>query len=251
MNRIKTGTEWFDKLIPEGISTHTSTLVTGPGGSGKPLIGNLITAAWLRQGGSVVFMSLQYPSHKFIIYGLKKVAQLDLDEYKERVCFVELDATRDDVVLTAENRFTANLVIPDIWDETLDKTCSVLPDEGPGILVFGSALNLLLFSPTYGEAILERIKNSMQNDKRYTYLFAVSTSAKAEEIAKLENVVDNLIESHSTRDPFRLYIKVARVKDSPFVGDEIEVPFASELLEEVKEVADHSRLVVIPQIRKI
>jgi len=62
---------WLKTLMPEGFPTHTSTLITGPGGSGKPLIGNLIAAAWLRQGGSVVFMSLEYPNHQFIIRALK------------------------------------------------------------------------------------------------------------------------------------------------------------------------------------
>jgi KaiC/GvpD/RAD55 family RecA-like ATPase len=251
VNEINTGQSWFDRLVPEGIPTHSSTLVSGPGGSGKPLIGNLVAAAWLRQGGSVVFMSLQYPSHEFIIAALKQVAQLDLSEYSDRVVFVELDITRDDVALTGVNHLKANLVIPDIWDAAIDQACSLIPQEGPGILVFGSALNLLLFSPTYGKAVLERIKNTIQNDKRHTYLFAVSTTANKEEIAELEAVADNLIESYSARRPFRLFMRVARVKDLPFVPDEIEVPFSSELLEDVKEVADHSRLRVIPQIQKL
>jgi len=84
MKRIHFGQRWLDRLIPEGFPTHTSTLITGPGGSGKPLIGNLIAAAWLRQGGSVVFMSLQYPTHEFIVSGLKTVTQLDLSEYADR-----------------------------------------------------------------------------------------------------------------------------------------------------------------------
>lgn len=251
MNRISTGEPWFDKLIPDGIPTHTSTLVSGPGGSGKPLIGNLLAAAWLRQGGSAVFMSLQYPSHEFIVAALKSVAQFDLDEYGERVVFVELDIAREDVALISPNRFQANLVKPDIWDATIDQACSLVPDEGPGILVFGSALNLLLFSPTYGKAVLERMKNTIRNDKRYTYLFSVSTTAKGDEIAELEAVADNLIQSHSVRRPFRLFMRVTRVKDSPFLSDEIEVPFPPELLEDVKEVADHSRLRVIPQIQKL
>lgn len=251
MNRIYTGQAWFDRLVPEGIPTHSSTLVSGPGGSGKPLIGNLLAAAWLRQGGSVVFMSLQYPSHEFLVAGLKSVAQVDLDQYKERVVFVELDISREDVALTGDNHFKANLVKPGVWDATLNQACSLVPDEGPGVLVFGSALNLLLFSPTYSKAVLERIKNTIQNDKRYTYLFTVSTTAKADQIAHLEAVADNLIQSHSEKHPFRLFLSIARMKDSVFVADEIQVPFPPELLEDVKEVADHSRLRVIPLIQKL
>ncbi len=251
MNRIHTGHTWFDRLIPEGIPTHSSTLISGPGGSGKPLIGNLIAAAWLHQGGSVVFMSLQYPSHEFIVTAMKNMAQLDITEYEERVVFIELDINQDDMALIHSNHLKANLVKPEIWDKAIEKACSLVPDEGPGILVSGSALNLLLFSPTYGKAILERMKNTIQNDKRYTFLFSVSTTAKADEIAELEGIADNLIMSRSEPDPFRLFISVSRVKDSHFISDEIEVPFRSDLLEDVKEVADHSRKIVIPGIRKI
>lgn len=251
MNRIHTGQPWFDRLIPEGIPTHTSTLITGPGGSGKPLIGNLITAAWLRQGGSAVFMSLQYPSQEFIAAALKRVAQVDLDDCKERVAFIELDITQEDVALAATNRLKANVVRPEIWDAAISEAYSLVPNEGPGILFFGSALNLLLFSPTYSTGVLERMKNTVQNDKQHTYLFTVSTSAQREQIAELEAVADNCIESRSVKSPFRLFMHVVRMKDSPFISDEVEVPFPSELLVEVKEVADHSRLRVIPSIRKL
>ena len=196
-------------------------------------------------------MSLQYPSHEFIIAALKQVAQLDLGEYSDRVVFLELDISQKDVVLADPNHLKANLVIPEIWDAAIDQACSLVPEEGPGILAFGSALNLLLFSPTYGKAVLERIKNTVQNDKRRTYIFTVSTTANREEIAELEAVADNLIESYSARRPFRLFMRVARVKGLPFVPDEIEVPFSPELLEDVKDVADHSRLRVIPQIQRL
>ncbi|MBN2563764.1 MAG: hypothetical protein JXQ75_22835 [Phycisphaerae bacterium] len=251
MNRIRTDQAWFDALVPEGLPTHTSTLVTGPGGSGKPLIGNVIAAAWLRQGGSVVFMSLQYPTHEFVIAGLKKVAGLDLDPYGERTVFIELDAELEDTQLTGPHHLKANVVKPDTWDAAIERSRALVPDEGPGILFFGSALNLLLFSPTYGETILERMRNTIANDKRCTYLFTVSTTAKGEEIARLEAAADNLIESRSEKKPFRLFMRIARMKDTSFRPEEVEVPFASDMLEDVKEIADHSRLRLIPLIRKL
>jgi hypothetical protein len=111
--------EWFDRLLPDGLPIPSSTLLSGPGGSGKPLIGNVIAAAWLRQGGSVIFMSLQYPDHSFIKAGLSKVAHLDLDEYKERVVFIELDATIDTMTEPDDNRFRANIVKPEVWDRAI------------------------------------------------------------------------------------------------------------------------------------
>jgi hypothetical protein len=127
----------------------------------------------------------------------------------------------------------------------------MLPAAGPGILLFGSALNLLLFSPTYGADILEKMKAAAQGVQGITYLFAASTTAKAEEIAELEAVVDNLIVTRSTKSPFRLYMQVIRSKGNAHLSAEIEVPFSAELLVDVKEIADHSRKKVIPLVSKL
>ncbi len=251
MNNLHTKQDWFDRLLPEGLPIPSVTLLSGPGGSGKPLIGNVIVSAWLRQGGSVVFMSLQYPDHSFIAAGLKKIAQLNLAEYQDRVAFIELDATLDTMTEPEDNRFKANVVKPDVWDAALERACGLVPNEGPGILIFVSALNLLLFSPTYGAAILEKMKATTQSGRPYTYLFSASTTAKAEEIAKLEAVVDNLIMTHSTKKPFQLYMQIERIKDAPFLTEEIKVPFSANLLTGVKEIADHSRKRVIPLVSKL
>ncbi|MBN1834464.1 MAG: hypothetical protein JW820_01370 [Spirochaetales bacterium] len=251
MKRLKIEQAWLRRLMPDGFPAQTSTLITGPGGSGKPLIGNLLAAAWLRQGGSVVFMSLQYPNRQFIISGLRKVAQLELSAYAARSAFIELDATLKGIQTVAPRSLKANLVIPDVWDTAIEQACSAVPDEGPGILVFGSALNLLLFSPTFASAVLARIKKTIREDKRRTYLFSVSTTAKEEMIAELEAVADNLISSRAVTNPFRLFMQIVRLKNSAFAPEEVEIPFASDMLEEVKEIADHSRRRVIPLISAI
>ena len=251
MNNLYTQQEWFDRLLPDGLPIPSSTLLSGPGGSGKPLIGNVIVAAWLRQGGSVVFMSLQYPDHRFIATSLKSIAQLDLDDYKGRVAFIELDATLEDMTSPTDNRFKANVVKPKVWDAAVQRACSMVPDNGPGILIFSSALNLLLFSPTYGEGILEKLKTIAQGENTNTYLFSASTTAKAKEIAELEAVVDNLIMTHSTRSPFQLYMQIERIEGASFISKEIQVPFSANVLTDVKEIADHSRKRVIPLVSKI
>lgn len=251
MNTFHTQQAWFDRLLPEGLPIPSVTLLSGPGGSGKPLIGNVIVAAWLRQGGSVVIMSLQYPDRSFIAAGLKKITRLDLGEYQDRVAFIELDATLPDMTLPTGNHFKANVVKPDVWDAALDRACAMLPDAGPGILVFCSALNLLLFSPTYGAAILEKMKATTRESKHRSYLFSASTTAKAEDIAELEAIVDHLIMTRSTKSPFQLYMQIERITGAAFTKDEILVPFAADLLTEVKEVADHSRKRVIPLVSKL
>lgn len=251
MPNFHTHQNWFDQLLPNGLPIPSSTLLSGPGGSGKPLVGDVIIAAWLRQGGSVVFMSLQYPDHSFIVAGLKNVAGLDLADYEKQTLFIELDATLEGIGELDGNHFKANLVKPDVWETSLTRACSLLPNNGPGILVFGSALNLLLFSPTYGADILQKIKDTAQNAEKCSYLFSASTTAKAEEIAELEAVVDHLIMTRSEKPPFRLFMQIERIKDAPFSTDEIEVPIEAKTLHNVKEIAEHSRKRVIPQISKL
>jgi KaiC/GvpD/RAD55 family RecA-like ATPase len=251
MKKFFTHYAWFDRLIPEGLPIPSSTLLSGPGGSGKPLIGNVIVADWLRQGGSVVFMSLQYPDHSFIAAGLQKIARLNLDEYSNRTVFIELDATLDGMTDPVHNHFKANVVKPQVWSAAIERACTMVPNEGPGILIFVSALNLLLFSPTYGRSLLDKMKTSAQEYGRCTYLFSASTTAKAEEIAELEAVVDHLIMTRSVKRPFKLYMQIKRMKAVPFEAEEIEVPFSGDVLADVKQIADHSRKRVIPLVSKL
>lgn len=112
--------------MPSGLPLRTSTLLSGPGGSGKPLIGDNFVAAWLRAGGGVVFMSLQYPSTDFIYESLKIVAGLDLNEYTDRVAFILLDAALDGLNAPDDNVFKANLVKPEVWDAAIPKACEMI-----------------------------------------------------------------------------------------------------------------------------
>ncbi|MCF8228388.1 MAG: hypothetical protein K9G58_12480 [Bacteroidales bacterium] len=251
MKSIKTGVSWIDDLLPGGLPLHTATIITGPGGSGKPLIGENFVAAWLKSGGSVAFMSLQYPDKEFLIESIREVTDVDLNDFAEKIMFIQLDTDLSALKSMDDHTIRANLVKPDVWECVMIKIKDHLPDEGPGVLVFGSALNLLLFSPTYGEEILEAIRNTITSDIKMTYLFSVSTSAKAKEIAHLEEVADNLIMTRSTKKPFRLYLKVIRMKDVSFKTEEVQVKIDPGKLEHIKQVAEHSRSVVIPAISKI
>jgi len=220
-------------------------------GTGKPVIGHNFVATWLRSGGSAVLMSLQYPSTDFIYESLKTVAGLDLNQYREKVSFISLDAGIDSMTHPKGNAFKANLVKPEIWDAAIEKACTMVPDEGPGIMVFGSALNLLLFSPTYGGKILGKMEDIFRKNKYRTYIFSVSTSAKKEEITRLEEIADNLIMTRSEKAPFRLFLRIVRMKDVHFSGKEIQVPIPPKSLANIKEIAEHSRKRVIPQISDI
>lgn len=247
---IRTGSGWLDRLLPEGFPTTGSTLISGPGGSGKPLIAEAVVAGWLHAGGSVVFMSLQYPSTDFVVESMRRVAGVELSNYGDRVAFIELAPELDGVEEPVGRHIKANVVFPDAWDQALNLAYGVVPGEGPGVLLFASAINLLLFSPTYGQEILGRIEQVM-SDGRFTVLFSASTTAKKQQIAHLESVADNLWTTRSERPPMRLYLRILRMHAVRFVPDEVQVPIPPGALEDVKVVADHSRKRVIPQISKI
>ncbi len=251
METLKTGIKWIDTVIPEGLPLNSSTIITGQGGSGKPLIGETFVSAWLKEGGSVAFMSLQYPSTEFITESIKNVTGLNLKDYEDKIIFLQLDVEISDITDEGKNIIRANLVKPEIWDKALNVAANRLPKEGPGILIFGSALNLLLFSPTYGDAMLDKIKETITSNKTRTYIFSVSTSAKAEEISKIEDAADNLLISRAEKEPFRLFVKVIRMKGVRYVSDEVLVPISPNTLNHIKKIADHSRSVVIPAISKI
>jgi len=251
MKTIKTGINWIDDVIPNGLTLKSTTVITGPGGSGKPLIGETLVTGWLRKGGSVVFISLQYPSTDFITESIKSVTGLDINDYEESIIFIQLDTEISGFQEVNRHVINANLVKPEIWDKVLNLASTKLPDEGPGILVFGSALNLLLFSPTYGDVIFEKIKSTIVSNTDKTYLFSVSTSAKAEEISQLEEIADNLILSRSEKTPFQLFMKVLKMSDVPYDSAEVQVPISPKILEHIKEMADHSRSKVLPAILKI
>ena len=250
MKTIKADINWVDELIPEGLPIKSTIVITGPRGSGKPLIGETFVSPWLKNGGSVVFMSLQYPSSEFITESIKRVAGLDIKNYEEKIIFLQLDTEISGYKEVDKQLIHANLVKPEVWEKVLNVASGKLPDEGPGILIFCSALNLLLFSPTYGDAIFEKIKETIITNTDKTYLFSVSTSAKINEIAQLEKMADNLILSRSEKEPFRLYMKIIRLKGVYFNPAEIQVPISPEILTQIKGMADHSRSKVLPAILK-
>lgn len=46
MKKLKANIKWLNELLPEGISIPSSTLISGPGGTGKPLVEFAFVAAF-------------------------------------------------------------------------------------------------------------------------------------------------------------------------------------------------------------
>lgn len=255
MDKFEFNWQWLEQIAPEGIKIPSSTLISGEGGSGKPLIGFTMISSWLEKGGDVIFV-LTSTGIDFAENIFKRVYNLDLDKYKEQIRFIELDVNMkpEDTPTDFKSWRTpskANLVNPENWDLAIEKAEKEFrKGNDPGTMVFGAALNLMLFSKTYGEAILSKFKSMIQDDKKRTYLFTVSTSALADKIKILEDASDNLMFTRN-EEPMKLFLTISRIKDLQFDEGEVEVPLSKDDLETIKELAEGSRSNLIPAISKI
>ncbi|MGM0531131.1 MAG: hypothetical protein ACQER7_07250 [Bacteroidota bacterium] len=248
--QLTTDVQWLDNLLPEGITIPSSTLISGPGGTGKPLVGFAFLSAWLNAGGSVIAMPLQYPNPELTKSAMSRLYNIGLNDYHGRMVYVQFDPHAEKVENVDEDMLKANMVKPEVWDEAIERAEKMVKHNGPGILVFGSALNLLLFSHTYQSSTLRKLEDIIKNDKSRTYLFAVSTSALADKIKTLEDAADNLMFTRIEK-PGKLFFRIERMKGVEFSGQETQVPIGKEMLDELSHVADSTRKTRIPEIRKI
>ena len=255
MENFRTNFEWLDRLMPGGIPIPSSTVISGPGGSGKPLIGLAVVASWLRQGGKVILVPLQYPDRTFTKNDRARLYHLQLSDYAGSFFFIKLDLDLDPeagvVEQSGPDEAWANLVNPRTWARAIDFADQALGPSDLGTLVYGSAINLLLFSPTYGERMLSRLETMLREDRSRTYLFTVSSSALKEKIATLEQAADHLMFTQMTRPEKELHLRVARLCGAPYLDESIVAPFGREALDAIKQMADASRMAQIPTIRKI
>ena len=250
MERFNTGYKWLDKLMPEGLLIPSSTLISGPGGTGKPLIAFAFISSWLKSGGNIIMAPLQYPSPEFTVESMKKIYDIDLNEYKERVLSVNFDPSISFTEELGELTYKANLLKPEVWDEVIERAEESFDKSNLGTLLFGAALNLLFFSKTYADVILEKLRGLISENKTRSYLFTVSTSAFKEKIKVLEEISDNLIFSRMEK-PMKLFLKIIRLKSLEFSSEEVLVPFSEDFLEEIKDIAESQRKRIIPVVSKI
>jgi len=240
MTKLKTNIKWLDELLPEGILVPSSTLISGPGGTGKPLVELEFVASWLKAGGSLIGIPLQYPTGELVKTAMNKLYNIDLNNYYGKIAYIQFDPYAAKCERIRDDTLRANLIKPEIWDEAIEKAENMLERTDLGPMVFGSALNLLLFTKAYKNSILNKLKEVIQKDKSKTYVFAVSTSAFADEIRVLEDVADNLMFTRMEK-PVRLFLKIFRMKEVKFSTEEIEIPIPKEMLEEIKKIAEKTR----------
>jgi len=250
MKTIEIEYEWLRKLMPEGFPYPSSTLISGAGGTGKPLVGLAFVSFWLRSGGSAVIILLQYSTTEFMESAMNKIYKINPENYRKKIVYIQFKPSIDGYKIVKDNVIEANLLKPDVWNDVIKKAESMLEKSDLGPLIFGSSLNLLLFSPTYKEDTVNSIENIMKNDKNRTYVFSVSTSAFADEIKRWEEAADNLMYTRMEK-PMRLFLKISRMKGVKFSEEEVTVPISKEMLVEMKNIAETARGKIIPELMKI
>jgi len=207
-------------------------------------------AAWLKQGGSIIGLPLQYPTMEFVKDAMLMLHNIDIDNYAGRVAYIQFDPKINAIESLNKDTIRANLLKPDIWDKAIQWTDKMIANNDLGTMVFGSALNLLLFSPTYKNSMIEKLKAVIQEDKTRSYIFSVSNNVFKDDIALWENAADNLMFTRMEK-PMKLFLSIARMKDVKFSNEEVKVPVSRDILEEIKKVAETTRVKSIPVLIKI
>jgi len=250
MNILKMEEEWLQRVLPKGFPYPTSTFISGPGGTGKPLVEFAFVSSWLKSGGGVIAIPLQYPTMEFLKTSMNKLYNIDLENYQGKIALLQFDPHIEGYENMGDNVLKANLLKPEIWNKVIEMADSMVDKNSLGTMVFGSALNLLLFSPTYKDKVIENIENILKNNKSKTYIFSVSTSAFADEIKIWERAANNLMFTRMEK-PMKLFFKISKIKEVEFSKEEVNVPISKEALTEIKELAEETRKRIIPEIMKI
>ncbi|MGD9898551.1 MAG: hypothetical protein AB7T22_05435 [Calditrichaceae bacterium] len=246
MKSLKIRQKWMEELMPSGIPVPSSTLISGPGGAGKPLIGAVIADAWLNQGGSLIHFLINFDR----VYADKMLNLFnpDLEKYKDRIVYVEIDPLIEGIEKTNDVTLRGNLLIPENVDTAIREAKAMLPETESGSLIYASALNMLLFSKSYNQAIHDKFLEIIGGGENC--MFTVATNTFEDQISQWENKADNLFYSRST-DQMRLGFSILRLKDNSYRSDEVEVPLTEDELVSIRAEANKARKHLIPVIKQI
>ncbi len=246
MNTLIVEQGWLQQVMPEGIVVPSSTLISGPGGSGKPLIAGMLLASWLKQQGSIIYLLInsdrRYAEKVLSLYGI------DANKYDGQVFYIDFEPQIEAWEEVAPFQIKANLLHPEIIDETIRIAKEKLGAQDKPPLIFGAALNILLFSPTYGSAVYSKFYNLVRQGVHC--LFTVSNNVFEEQMAQLEETSGNLILMHSEKI-MELHLRIEKMKDVSFDKKDIIVPLPEDELHDMRSETEKMRKHLIPMLRKI
>jgi len=247
---IKSDINWLNRLLPEGFETKESVLISGPGSSGKPLVALGIAYAWLKAGGSIVNIPLQYPSLTMIKESMKSIYNTDFDDYRGRVAYIRFNPEIDGVEQKNDSVIEANLIKPGQWNQAIEKAKTMVEKTQLGVLVFASALNLLLFNKKYKCEVHNAVKQTLENGLDTSSLFTVANNVFTEDIKRWEDAADNLMITNLD-DDMTLSLKVDHMHSVPYLNDWQVIPIEPSKLNKIQVVAQSSRKKNVKAIKNI
>jgi KaiC/GvpD/RAD55 family RecA-like ATPase len=245
MNRFEIDQSWFAKLIPKGITYPSSTIITGPAGSAKPIVGSIITASWLKKGGTAILLMLN--SDRVYTESVLSHFQADIDKLKSNIIYIKFNLKTGSLRKVNNNEYIANLVKPEVWDKVLHLAENFPLKTEMGTLISASSLNMLLFSKTYRQLIFEKVKQIMVQTH---CVFCITSNFFEQEMKQLERQADNLIYAHAS-GIMHLNLKIIRMKNVPFSDKEVRVPLSETELARQLQEEQKARQKYIPAIRRI
>ena len=246
METFEIAQDWLAKLIPHGICVPSSTIITGPAGAAKELISSMIAASWLSKGGSLIHILTNYDrehAEKLFLYH-----NVIANSFAGKIVYIVFDPQMKEFEIIGNDELRANILKPDIFEATLDKAKSMLLKSNSEILTYMNALNMLLYSKTYGTAIFNKYL-TMVKDRQH-YLFGLSNNIFPYKMHKIENASDNIIYVHGT-GIMRLSLKIIKMREVPFGQEEIETPYTEELVNMHLSTIQKARQSLVPIVRTI
>jgi hypothetical protein len=246
MRSFKIDQSWLADLMPEGICVPSNTIISGPAGAGKELISSVIAASWLIGGGSLIHILTNY--NRGHAEKLLSSANMSKNDIAGRIVYIDFDPQIMDLKKLSNDELQANLLKTDVFEASLEKAQNMLLQNDLGIMIYMTALNMPLFSKTYGTAVFNKYLD-LAKEKRHS-LFSFSNNIFADKMHEMENAADNLIYVHGT-GVMRLSMKIMRMRGVPFIKDEIQTPLSEELISMHLKTIQKMRQTFVPIIRKI
>ena len=186
--------------MPRGYAYPASIFVKGDNDTAKLAFELAFVASWLKAGGSLVAMLIEFPTTALFKQALQDLFQVNTDDYVKKIMFVGFDARQDTCEQIDPHTAQANFLQPDTWNKVIDLAELQTEPSPIGTLVYAAALDLLLHSPTYVDAALERVAHTLKKEKTRSYLFSVTARAKNTSIKAWEEAADNLAVVHTSKN---------------------------------------------------
>lgn len=246
LKSIKIAQSWLDDLIPEDIKIPSTTVVTGPAGTAKEILGSMIAASWLNQGGSLIHILMNFKrdhAEKLLSY-----YDVNVDKLSNKVVYINFDPQIKTIKQINENEFQANILNPVTFNTILNKAKNILQKPDSKILNYMTALNMLLYSNSYSKDILTKFYAMINN--KLINLFTFSDNVFGDEMNYIKEKAQNVFYVHGT-GIMHLSLKIMKINRNIISTNEIEMPINEELINQHLLEIQKFRQELIPIIKRI